>query len=232
MSIDPLFENGLSWHLLPSKGTGKQNLEYCSKDGVFKEFGTMIPEIGKRGRDSQLSLIVEDIKNGATMQELWENHTEGMIKHANGVSLAFKRLRKVEKPVPYELASFPWTIHVDLEWNRSIILWGDSGIGKTCYANAILPKALVVSHIDDLRTFDSGVHEGIIFDDMSFNHLPRQAQIHLLDVDFDRSIHCRYDTALIPRNTKKIFTCNHNDIFDFNDTAINRRSNCIHLIKI
>jgi hypothetical protein len=67
---------------------------------------------------------------------------------------------------------------------------------------------LVVSHIDDLGDFDASRHDGIVFDDMSFAHLPREAVIHLVDWDLDRSIHIRYKRALIPARTRKIFTSN------------------------
>lgn len=88
-----------------------------------------------------------------------------------------------------------------------------------------------MSHIDDLLKFDPKKHEGIIFDDMDFKHVPRTAQIHLVDTDFERSIHCRYACARIPAKTKKIFTTNefNGGIFLINDPAIARRIKAIEL---
>jgi len=114
----------------------------------------------------------------------------------------------------------------------SVILWGESGCGKTTLARVLLPKALIVSHMDDLCQFDNKKHDGIIFDDMAFNHIPREAQIHLVDNDISRSIHCRYKVAKIPAKTYKLFTTNvaFGGIFDLSDKAIERRVKTINFI--
>lgn len=120
-----------------------------------------------------------------------------------------------------------------LDWSKSHIFWGEAGCGKTIYALQLMPKALFVTHMDDLVQFDATEHDGIIFDDMSFDHLHREAQIHIVDIDFPRSIHVRYQVAHIPPNTKKIFTTNKQDgaIFLTEDLAIKRRIKIHHLIK-
>lgn len=86
------------------------------------------------------------------------------------------------------------------------------------------PKpALLVSHLDRLKTYSSAIHKSIIFDDITFKHLHREAQIHLVDTHNPRDIHIRYSTAYIPANTPKIFTAN---TFPFIiDPAIERRIN-------
>lgn len=114
---------------------------------------------------------------------------------------------------------------------QTLIMWGESGTGKTTLALNLLPKALIVSHMDDLRNL-SPKHYGIIFDDMSFTHIPREAQIHLLDWDLARSIHIRYGCAHIPKHTPKIFTTNvpYGLIF-LDDPAINRRTKIIMINK-
>jgi len=68
-------------------------------------------------------------------------------------------------------------------------------------------------------------YEGIIFDDMNFNHIHREGQIQLVDNDIMRSIHCRYSVARIPAHTKKVFTTNvvEGGIFMLEDGAIKRR---------
>lgn len=102
-------------------------------------------------------------------------------------------------------------VFVQNRWDEQkvLILWGDTGLGKTSMAKILVPKpALMVSHLDDLKKFRSGYHKGIIFDDVSIKHLPETAQIHLLDSFDTRSIHVRYGTVTIPKGTPKIFTCN------------------------
>lgn len=105
---------------------------------------------------------------------------------------------------------------------QSSVLVGPSGCGKTTWALKQTPKpALLVTHMDDLRHFDPQYHKSLVFDDMKFTHMPLQAQIHLVDQDWPRSIHCRYRTAPIPAKTHKIFTCNEEPFVEH--PAIERR---------
>lgn len=108
------------------------------------------------------------------------------------------------------------------------VLLGPTGIGKTSWAikNCTKP-ALWVRHMDDLKYFKQKFHKSIIFDDMNFQHLPRTAQIHLVDYNMPSSIHVRYGTVLLPPKLEKIFTSNE-PIFE-NDSAINRRFKLIDM---
>lgn len=94
------------------------------------------------------------------------------------------------------------------EFFRSVVLYGPSGIGKTEFALSRFDNALLVTHIDTLKHFDPEIYDGIVFDDMSFTHIPREAAIQLVDWDFDRDVHCRHANAFIPKKTRKIFTTN------------------------
>lgn len=112
-------------------------------------------------------------------------------------------------------------------WNKTsaLIISGPSGSGKSSLAKALIPQALFLSHLDRLRDFNPRLHSGLIFDDMSFSHIPREAQIHLLDFDDDREIQIRYVIAHIPAGTLKIFTTNltPSGIFALYDPAVKRR---------
>lgn len=105
---------------------------------------------------------------------------------------------------------------------------GPTGCGKTSWAKRVAPKpALWVRHIDVLREFREGYHQSIIFDDMSFKHMPQQAQVHLTDWHNKSHIHCRYGHATVPAKTVKIFTCNEYPFIQ--DPAVKRR---VHLIDL
>lgn len=112
--------------------------------------------------------------------------------------------------------------------NSCAVLVGPSGIGKSAWAKRVAPKpCLWVSHLDVLRMYRPSYHKSIIFDDMSFSHMPVPAQIHLTDWTDPRQIHCRYGYASIPAKTVKIFTCNE---WPFTDhQAIDRRTTKIFL---
>lgn len=113
---------------------------------------------------------------------------------------------------------------IDATDRRSHVIIGPSGIGKTTWAKRECEKpALFVTHADGLRKLGLQ-HKSIIFDDMSFKHTPREAQIQLADRDDPRQIHVRYGVVDVPAGIQKIFTSNV-QIFDTEDPAINRRLN-------
>lgn len=116
----------------------------------------------------------------------------------------------------------------DWDFQKALIIQGQSGCGKSHYAKTLAPKpALWVTHIEVLRRFKSGYHKSIIFDDCSFKHLPRETQIHLVNYHDPVAIHCRYNPANIPANVPRIFTCNM-DCLDYSDPAIARRISIIY----
>lgn len=206
-------------HFEPRKGTQAQAADYCTKEGDFFEIGTKATV--QQGKRSDLDRALDTIRGGGTIKSLWEEHPKVMIRYEKGMRAAIKHLRPKKEKKKFDLESFPWHPLI-LEAGKSWLLWGDSGIGKTSYVRSRFPDFLWVTHMDDLATFDEGEHGGIIFDDMCFTHLPRTAQIHLVDQDDDRTIHIRYMTAHIPAGTPKVFTSNTEFIFNV-DSAINRR---------
>lgn len=213
-------------HVEPRKGTAAEASTYCTKDGDYFEIGDISkspPNGGGAGAD--LAAIVQAAIEGRSMRDLWAEFPVGMVRHHRGIRELIANTRENRFVVSHGADDFkergegePRMLHDN---SVSHVIIGPSGTGKTSYAKAMYPKALLVSHMDDLGDFDPTVYEAIIFDDMSFLHMPRSAQIHIVDVDEDRSIHIRYKTAFIPRGTKKIFTTNE-DIF-LDDPAINRR---------
>lgn len=105
---------------------------------------------------------------------------------------------------------------------QCLVLRGPTGCGKTTWAKRNMPiPILFVSHIDTLKKFRTGFHKSIIFDDIDVKHYPRTGQIHLVDFENPRDIHCRHSTAHIPAGIYKCFTCNEWPLIE--DEAINRR---------
>lgn len=210
-------------HFELRRGTQAQAATYCKKAEDFFEFGT--PTTVTAGQRNDLKGACEAIKAGATASELWASHTSTMVKYHAGLKLAITALQPKRQRRTFPLTDYPW--HPLVFGRGSVVICGPSGIGKTSYIRSLYPDYLWVSHMDDLTSFED--HEGIIFDDMSFTHLPRTAQIHLLDYDDDRSIHVRYQTAKIPAGTQKFFLTNTEYIFDLEDKAIARRVEVIRL---
>lgn len=211
-------------HLEVRKGSFERNEEYVSKEGDVSRFGERVSR--GNGHRSDLDALAERIRTGDNRRSLAEEFASDFIRYANGIDRYFEIFERRN----IEIYNGPWPWNVTVPEDKSLILWGDAGIGKTEYAKYLLPNALFVSHMDDLRLY-SAEYDGIIFDDMCFLHMPRTAQIHLVDIDNIRSIHIRYRTAVLPAHTKRIFLTNerHGAIFNISDPAINRRVEIIHL---
>lgn len=213
--------HGIPLHLIASRGTAEENLRYCTKEDPEP---TILGEPMRQGSRTDLSSVRTAIEEGTSISDLWKNYFETMVRYHAGILKGYQYLsagRELDPP-PHKLEEFKCDIDFSDLGKKSYLLWGPSDIGKSCFAKALLPKALFVSHIDDLREYKTGEYDGIIFDDMDFKHFPRSGQIHLVDCAFRRSIHTRYEVSVIPAKTKKIFLANYREIF-LDDPAINRR---------
>ena len=121
-----------------------------------------------------------------------------------------------------------------LDFTKTTHVFGPSNTGKTSFVIAHFENPLVVSHIETLKKLNPD-HDGIVFDDMSFQHWPPESVIHLVDQDFDRDLNVRYSTVNIPAGTRKVFTHNTREIFykpevsEAQQTAINRRVNYVEV---
>lgn len=197
--------------------TGAGWVSYCRKD---KEFITNLEK-----NPFTEALNQESVE--AAVDFLWKKRPQCMAMNGDRIEKNIaKRMRRAppeRKPFfgPYKWPDLPNDF-------QSVILIGASNIGKTQFAKSQFTNHCFCSHIEDLKKFDEHIHDGILFDDMDFKHMPRTAQIHLTDWDEDRSIHARYVNIRIPAHTKKIFTCNTMCV-DIDDEAIYRRVSVIDL---
>lgn len=202
-------------------------IAYVAKDGEFTDFGAVPSGSAKRSHAEALSLAGQ-----ADESEYLRACLEAKIPFQ--YAKRFRELEFSDKTcVITEYTSEPeWECaqlrEQALPENKCAVLVGPTGCGKSTWAKRVAPKpALWVSHLDVLRMFKPGFHKSIIFDDMSFHHMPVQAQIHLTDWVDSRQIHCRYGYASIPAGTVKIFTCNE---YPFSEhEAVARRVSYIQL---
>lgn len=121
-------------------------------------------------------------------------------------------LRK-QLPLPASAAQNVWGLESYgplPEWKpmTTLIIFGKAGLGKTSLAKCLIPTPLFCRHMDKLKEFRVGTHGGIIFDDMSFQHIHNQGQIAIVDCFDDTQIHIRYTYVDIPAGTKRIVTTN------------------------
>lgn len=218
-------------HLAIARGTADQNIVYCSKEGHVHIIGA---QVTAGTRTDLLAASAYLTTEGTTETDFRDNFFTVWAKYPN-IFKRYKSLDLTESVGNFRRDQFSWTfdfpVNVKAQVTHSMIVWGEAGVGKTEYAKALLgPNYLLVRHMDKLGEFKPEFHSGILFDDMNFNHLHREAQIHLVDIDNESQIHIRYTMAMIPAHIKKIFTTNVKDgaIFDINDPAIRRRIKIHH----
>lgn len=217
---------GAKCHFEIAKGNFQQNFEYCSKGGDFKELGTPC----KQGKSRVLTQVVTAVAAGAKRKQLARDFPECFILHGRKIEHWMQIFNEPEaQPPEFPLNSFKWGAITD--WSKTHVLWGESQIGKTNFALAHFACPLMVTHIDDLKRL-TPVHDGIVFDDMDFLHIPEASRLNFVDQGFGRAIHCRFENAWIPAHTKKIFTTNNGSGLIFNnqfDPKIDLRI-CVRLL--
>lgn len=171
--------------------------------------------------------MVDDGKNDYEIMQEFPN----TAFRCHAATANYRRVKAATKPKTTKYKHLRWPL-VTI-WDRSWVVWGEPGIGKTQWALAHFNHALLVTHKDDLKRFLPGVTDGIIFDDMDFRHWPRTTQIHLTDTEEDRTIDVKNGAVTIPEYTKKIFLTNEIDgyMFNLDDPAIRRRVSILHLEK-
>ena len=192
-------------------------------DAEFSEWG----EITHQGKRTDLGAVIDDIKDGMSEREISLKHVSIFCHSMKWVQRMLELHSNVTEHAEYPLEEMcervqqnpiPWD---DPGWCGSAIVQGGPGIGKTQYALAHFENPLFVTHMDRLKFFDPNFHDGIVFDDMCFTHMPLQAQKYLLDWNNSRDMNVKYGMATIPKYTKKIFTCNYDEFpFEIMNTAI------------
>lgn len=112
--------------------------------------------------------------------------------------------------------------------NKTLIFVGRTNIGKTAYALAHFNNPVLISDKQDFGKINPET-DGIVIDDMSFNKWNPTNLVHLVDVEYQRTINIKYGAAIIPAGLKRIITLNSLALFypenaiDVTIDAIKRR---------
>lgn len=212
------------------------NKRYCVKEGSFitnLDPASLLP-VSAHQKAYRLAKNEKNFAGAISALEESPIGTRDLLLHPDLEQRLFRLSRNPLQLPPIR----PITDHgcVPPPWDRSksLILHGRSGLGKTTFARSMMPGALVVSQVDELKRLGEAPFEGIIFDDMNFMGEPgtgkgrwsREWMIHLVDTEYPRSIHGRYYNAIVPAGTSKIFTTNLSprEILLTGDEAIKRRT--------
>ena len=189
---------------------------YCMKESK----DVFVKDNRIQGQRSDLILLTNKLIDGVSVTEVAKEFPGDYIRYHAGIEKFAKLVQIKTENALYSLeACCKYTELSPLE-NYSNVLIGPPNCGKTQFALSHFSKPLLVTHIDDLLDLKEE-HNGIVFDDMDFQHWHRTHCIQLVDHEQTRSIHCRYKNATIPKNTCKIFCCNEYPFPE--DEAISRR---------
>ncbi len=207
-------------HWEPRRGTQAQAIAYVSPskdanaavpDPTFRAgpyiFGT--PATNEQGKRSDLVEIRDKIKAGIPYEQIAEEHFSSWCRYEKSFA-KFATICHSATPPSYTMDKF---LCEPLDLSMPVLLHGPTSLGKTAFALAHFAKPLYVDHVDKLKELRAD-HDGIVFDDLDFKHWPAQSVIHLLDIDHDHQVHCRFVNAKIPKGMKRIFTFNDDTIFD------------------
>lgn len=167
------------------------------------------------------------VQDGKSLMEQYDvacwDHKAFLMKEYDTLTKMFsshKRMLTENKPKEFPMNSFKssyvkgkvtthdFSLRHGNRKKQCLILQGKSNTGKTKLAKARFNKPLVVRHIDKLKKFDPLRHDGIIFDDMSFAHYPRETVLSLMDMDDDSDINVKNSMVTIPAGHPRIFTTN------------------------
>lgn len=99
-------------HIEPRRGSSQQAAEYCKKDGLWEEFGSISkPHQGTR---SDLEELRVSIQSGSSLRSIADEHFGCFIKYQRGINAA--------RTIYSSKRTWITNVHV---------YWGKTGLGKT-----------------------------------------------------------------------------------------------------
>lgn len=155
-----------------AKGSPYDNINYCSKDGNFKEWGVR-PGFGQ-GKRSDLEGVVHEITEGKSIEDITKSHPIEFIKYHKGIQAL--------KSLTYSVRTFKTTVH----W-----YYGDTGTGKSKLAYETAVATGSYYYKDPTNKWWDGYFQQdvVIIDDYrrdfcTFAHLLRLFDRYPLSVEF------------------------------------------------
>lgn len=148
-------------HFEASKGNQQQNINYCSKDNDFTEFG----ERKKQGKRNDLVKIKEMIKDNKPMKEILNECTNYQQMCCAQKLMSYKPLNIKERNIP-----------------EVIYIHGKSGSGKTEYARNICNENSTYTFERKMDWFDGyDYDEDVIINDFRSSKCEYSFLLNLLD---------------------------------------------------
>jgi len=212
--------------------------EYAKKEGDFADY---IDE-DEAEKTSSLSDLVEGSKSYKEFLDAIDRRGTqfGLAKEMWRVCTSRASITLTDENISEHAVGTIPSLHLqalrfDPDESRSVILQGNTELGKTTWAMINMPKpCLWVNQVEDLRDFREGYHKSIIFDDVCYQHRPRSEQLYLVCNRQPRNCWARYTNIRLPRGVYKVFTCNAGTdklpvMYNMGDDAIDSRCKLIQI---
>ena len=136
----------------------------------------------------------------------------------------FNDIKKLELSTKIDQIETPFTLndfnidYILKEWiqnpNKTLILVGQSGIGKTQFLKAIAKemfyKTLIVSHKEDLRRLDD-TYDSILIDDANIDQFEDTQLLSLIDNQVGKTLRVLYDTVFKKKGIVQMIAMNRRE---------------------
>lgn len=190
---------------------------YARKDGDFIDYGSPIEEETEDKPGTQLVDLAQELRGDYV----------GFLRHVGDAGLNFHLAKEIytavtrDEPITITDDNLrdeaPGRINnetlqalqFDQQDQRSLVLQGPAEIGKSHWAKTRVPRPILwVTNYEDLRGFRKDYHQTIVFDDVCYQHRPRDEQLRFVCRREHRTLWARFRNIRIPRGVFKVFTCN------------------------
>ncbi len=224
----------LKMELKKEQTTFKGNYQLCKNSFLVQKYCKKDGDYITNMKFNLLAQALASAKAGdidAAFDQVAEARPDMILSSGQRVKANLQMLADDNKEQDHTYSDFINIPALMAEWNREKqVLWlfGATGLGKTEYARSLFNNPLFVRHKDQLKGLTTKT-DGIIFDDFSITHWPRESVIHLTDLNNKSGIDVKHGVAVIPKGMPRIF-CSNTWIWPEDESgAIQRR---VYAIKI